>query len=401
LVHRKSKKEIHFVGLPSHKNNFSTTGQATNSIQLDWLLLLRFLAAAVVFTMHSGIVLGRDFTFAGAWWGFIAYSPAWWAMTLFFTLSGYLMSKSFVTGHYSSSAEGIMAYLRNRTVRIFPMMITCALFIIVWQSPEFLLDISMWVRLVSLNFDGIGAPGIGAFWSLSTEFQYYLIVPIAFIAIYFGLKRYKPVPFLFLLISAVFLVAFVFRVFEWFHHGSSLAAWSPFVYEPLYANLDAFGFGFLLAASKGFVGDGGKRFLRFAWIPLLVCSYLVYSFFVYPLMGLGKTGQEFRFAVLLPSLNSLLLGLVILGADIYSEHRSYRATRQNHLTRWLLGWAGALTFPVYLLHSSVLYSVKESMSQFTEQFQLAISIIVTLVLAVIIHLSVEAMSTRWRAKKQS
>lgn len=367
-------------------------------LQLDWLLLLRFVAAAVVFTMHSGIVLGRDFTFGGEWWGFITYSPAWWAMTLFFSLSGYLMAKSFVTGHYSASSEGVYAYLRNRTVRIYPMMISCALFIIVWQSPEFMLDVSMWVRLIGLNFDGIGAPGIGAFWSLSTEFQYYLIVPIFFIALYYGLTKVNKVPILIFLFIAVFSVGFLFRVLEWFHHGSSLAAWSPFVYEPLYANIDAFGFGFLLAVTKVFIGIKFQNLLRVLWLPILICSYLIYSFFVYPLMGLGQLGHEFRFAVVLPSLNALLLGLVILGADITSERHTYKSTKRLRVTRWLLGWAGALTFPIYLLHSSILYSIKESMSDLSELSQLLISIFVTLAMAVVLHMSVESMSTRWRAK---
>ena len=73
---------------------------SSNAGKVDWLKFLRFLAALIVFAMHSGIVLGLDFTHSNANWAWLIYSPAWFGMSMFFTLSGYLIIKGFLTSRF-------------------------------------------------------------------------------------------------------------------------------------------------------------------------------------------------------------------------------------------------------------------------------------------------------------
>src|ERR1700756_5642449 len=149
----------------------------------DWLLLIRGSACVLVFIMHGGIIFKHDFTFSHSRWAWILQAPASLGMILFFTLSGYLMGKGFYTGKYDLSRSGVTLYLRNRFLRIFPLMFVVGLLLIIWQAPQVLATPQIGVRLLLFEFNGTGGDGadtLGVFWSLSAEWQYYLVVPAAF-----------------------------------------------------------------------------------------------------------------------------------------------------------------------------------------------------------------------------
>ena len=50
----------------------------------------------------------------------LSFSP-WCGVWMFFTLSGYLMGKGFVTGRHSVDREGLKKFYRNRVLRILPI----------------------------------------------------------------------------------------------------------------------------------------------------------------------------------------------------------------------------------------------------------------------------------------
>lgn len=363
---------------------------------LDWLLLLRFIAALVVFAMHSGIVFQRDFSFGGSWWGFIAYSPAWWGMTLFFALSGYLMSKSFASSHYSLTKEGVSTYLRNRVVRIFPLTLSVAIFVVIWQSPIFLGDFQLWARLITATFNGSNSPsGLGAFWSLSTEFQYYLFVPV-FLFLIGVLTIKKPLILLTIVALLVATIGIGIREFEWVRHGSNMAAWVPYVYEPMYSNLDAFGLGFVAALLRYRLPSALQSIIRFTWIPVLLFSYLGYSWFAYPLMAQGVTGNEHLFAVVLPLFTAVTLSFTVLGADVASENRNYKFNRGFRSLKFILYWAGALTFPVYLVHSSIMDSIQVAFPDSSQRGKILLAIGLTFGVSLLLNLTVEKSFSKYR-----
>jgi peptidoglycan/LPS O-acetylase OafA/YrhL len=364
--------------------------------RLDFLLLLRFIAAVCVFVLHSGIVFGRDITAGGAWWAFLAYSPAWWGMTLFFTLSGFLMGKSFTSGHYPVTLYGVRAFLRNRMVRILPLMIAVAVFITVWQAPIFVDKADYWLRIVSLTFNGSGGPpGVTAFWSLSTEFQFYALVPFVFLLLV--LRRRKiSVRVVFLLGIAFVGIALGFRQLGWEQYG--YGGWSPFIYVPFVDNLDAFGLGLIAALVRFQWPQVGSKTLKFAWPLLLVVSYVVYAYIAYPLRGLGNPGHEHLFAVIMPLVNSAAFVLVLIGADVLSHQGTYGDHALFKCSKWLLKWAGALTFPIYLVHSSVLYSIQQGFAGAPEYLRIIAAVGITVGVSVILHQTVEVGAERWRAK---
>jgi peptidoglycan/LPS O-acetylase OafA/YrhL len=278
------------------------------------------------------------------------------------------------------------------------MTLTVALFIVLWQSPTFLNDFNLWIRLITATFDGSGPEGVGAFWSISTELQYYFLVP-GLVILFFNLIGYINKKLLIIILAFSFMaIALIARNAEWMHHGATLAAWSPFVYEPLYSNIDAFGLGFCAA----FLSTQPRKWLirlsKWIWSPLLILSFVLYSKNIYPLMGLGIPGEEYQFAVTWPAINALLLASVVLFADIASRNTVYKQGKVFSATSWILSWAGGLTFAIYLVHSSILISVEKAFPDFSEVHKLFISVVLVLITSTLLHIFVERTSNRWRAK---
>ena len=102
---------VTFGGRTHTPTTLQTEMYASSRGSRDWLLLLRVIAAALVFVMHSGIVLGHDFTQGEARWAWLALSPAWLGMGIFFTLSGFLMGKVIMTGRYQLNRAGVAAFV--------------------------------------------------------------------------------------------------------------------------------------------------------------------------------------------------------------------------------------------------------------------------------------------------
>jgi peptidoglycan/LPS O-acetylase OafA/YrhL len=213
----------------------------------DWLLLIRGLACGLVFIMHTGIVFKHDFSYSHSRWAWILESPAWLGMILFFTLSGYLMGKGFYTGKYDLSRPGVTLYLRNRFLRIFPLMFVVGLLATIWQSPEVLSAPQVGVRLLLFEFNGIEGPAdVGQFWSLSTEWQYYLLVPAAFAIALAASRLFTRTPKVLLPVATLLVigVGVMNRNYVWTHHYKE-SSWSFYIFRTLFGNIDVFLLGFL------------------------------------------------------------------------------------------------------------------------------------------------------------
>jgi peptidoglycan/LPS O-acetylase OafA/YrhL len=353
----------------------------------DWLLLLRGLACGLVYIWHSGVAFKHDFTFGGSGWWWILATPASLGMILFFTLSGYLMGKGFYAGKYDLSRSGVTLYLRNRFLRIFPLMIVVGLLVTIWQAPQALSTPQVGARLLLFQFNAVrGAPAVVPFWSLSVEWQYYLLVPAAFAITAAALRVFIPRPKMLLPVVTLLVlgVGVVIRHYQWVHHGAA-AGFGPYIYATLLGNIDVFLLGFL---TNWWVPRLARhsRFIGAVWPLLVVGIYLAY---VSGLSGIYGT------VMILPGLVALALVPVFVGCELWNRQARLRQVPQRK-TAFLLFWVGELTYPVYLVHYSILISVQNGLPHATYLARWAIATILVILVAWILHMTVEEAVLNWR-----
>jgi peptidoglycan/LPS O-acetylase OafA/YrhL len=126
-------------------------------------------------------------------WGSMLHGPAAYAVFGFFVLSGYLMTHVLQT-KYGFSGDGLLAYARNRFLRIFPgFWVACGIsaLVLFWLAdagidarklnPAFGLprDASEWGFIITLlpSFPRWNAP-VPVANALSVEIGYYILMPL-------------------------------------------------------------------------------------------------------------------------------------------------------------------------------------------------------------------------------
>jgi peptidoglycan/LPS O-acetylase OafA/YrhL len=213
--------------------------------RLDVLLAIRAIACFFVVVAHCSpprnavVFQGYDLS-----WLFFAAGGAY--LRTFFCLSGYLMGKLFYTGRYQLSWNGILQFWRNRVLRVFPLYFFAVLFLVVFVYPN-LLKLENWgylIRICTFTYNhSLPVDFNGPLWSLSTEVQFYLLVP--FIYGFVKDRCTKPRQ-IFMAIGAVILFTSLLRLFFWVMDLRSGANVIAYWYTPLTSNLDMFMCGFFL-----------------------------------------------------------------------------------------------------------------------------------------------------------
>jgi peptidoglycan/LPS O-acetylase OafA/YrhL len=194
--------------------------------------LLRFLAASAVIISHSVPLFGLKIPEPLAITTGHMESLGGLAVSVFFVISGYLISQSY------ANTQNYKHYLLKRVLRIFPALIVCVVIMLVTggmfltsaSMAEFFHSKSAWCFLGNaLLYTGCNTmPGVftenpvagvvnGSLWTLSVEFALYLITPLIFA---FSKER----------VHSVFFVIVAFAVFA--HVQPELSLWGGAM--PLY-----------------------------------------------------------------------------------------------------------------------------------------------------------------------
>ena len=350
----------------------------------DVLLLLRFISALLVFVMHSRIVFGvapKNITNSSQW---LFFSPAWLGMNIFFTLSGYLMGTVFSSGKYQLSRSGYNAYYKSRFLRIYPAMFFLSFILLTFLYPVWLGNKNFILRIFTFTFNGMnGAAGFGAYWSLTTEFQFYLIVPAISFLVHHYLKTSRAK---FFTIVLLFASGNLVRFISTLHYGSSLKFWNPYIYTPLYENFDLFLSGLVLAyIPKSDI----RKFAYFAkqfWIWCFFILYLIYAKISWlALVDSNITSIKF-FVIVLPSLASAVVLFLIVGI----EESSRTWIKPSKIWWPLIRILGPFTYCIYLLHSAVLISIQQAFPNLSYLDKLFIAMPLILVLSAFTFFGVES-----------
>ena len=93
------------------------------------------------------------------------------------------------------------------------------------------------------------------------------------------------------------------------------------------------------------------------------------------------------FALILPGATALALIPVIVGCEVWNRKARLRKVPQRK-TAFVLFWVGALTYPIYLVHSSILAGVQLGVPHATYAARWAIATILVILIAWVLHMTV-------------
>ena len=321
--------------------SLSSASQSPKLESIDLFLVLRGVACALVVLMHSGIVLGRNFTSYNFLVSALTFSPAWLGMGIFFSLSGYLMTANFLSGKYSFNKQGIRTFLRKRFFRIGPLTIFAFILISILERNSLEFQWTAFSEILTFNFYGKGGPpGTDALWSMSTEWMFYCALPFMLIPLF---KMRTKRLFIFALGFELLLISL--RASLYFL-GTGFGSWH-FVYFSLLGNMDFFLSGIIAAIKlrpSALPAKPLSLILKFGFL------YIVYTLCAYPAMALGKSFWQSLFMIILPGLTALSMYFLLAIC--------VRPVKLGVLSGLILNpiqYLGQISLPLYLLHSELFF----------------------------------------------
>jgi peptidoglycan/LPS O-acetylase OafA/YrhL len=429
-----------------HQNSGPLNSQPQIIPPFDGLLALRGLACSVVILMHcltptvrktlqvrnidlSWIFFGHGF--AGVW--------------IFFTLSGYLMGKAFFAERYEISYQGFSKFYRNRVIRIFPLYYFVLFFQTILVYPDGLRIENWGYMLKPLTFTLALVPGNlvnGSLWSLSTEIQFYLLVPFIFLLTRNLVHRSKS--FILVVMLGVAASFMGIRGLIWYSLYDAMRAdfwlYVRHIYYPLLTNLDLFLLGFLMNAlfqnqhvakpgKIGIIGYLPRRFSRvWDWLHqsirsnchllgvlLILGFYLATSHHLYfqeQWSSPTRTFSGFRTSMtslFLPSLTALTVCLFIGAFEGWGQFK-YRmaALSPSILIKQPIRCVeilGILSYGLYVWHIPILEHIRPI---FSDPFPLisflrfvTATFVLSAITATITYYLVERAAFKWKASVKS
>jgi peptidoglycan/LPS O-acetylase OafA/YrhL len=151
---------------------------------IDKLTVLRGLFAIAIFIRHLWIPEIPFFSIFSLNLNFLLKPHGNIFVRLFFLLSGYLIAKRYYENKYSLDLKGAISFYKHRINRIFPLYFFLVILFTILIYRDFLFSQRGWYvlfRVITFTYSTDLVPRFtGAFWSLSTEIQFYVICPFVF-----------------------------------------------------------------------------------------------------------------------------------------------------------------------------------------------------------------------------
>jgi peptidoglycan/LPS O-acetylase OafA/YrhL len=389
---------------------------------VDALLALRGIACLIVVLFHCSIPQ-QSITYQKYDFSWILLGDGQVAVVIFFCLSGYLMGKAFYTQRYEANVSGFTQFMINRALRIFPLYYFSVLILSIFVYPE-IFQVENWGKLLRICtftytfpfpiVSNLDTPFNPVLWSLSTEVQFYLIVPFIYTAFRYILVTKQKI----LLTGIVILLMGFFLRF------------AAFITRPIHTslilNLDVFLMGFLINSwfqcNKRLLelnritlsAKIRKRLnLKLISVSLLIIFYLVISYHGYygelwnvqPRQGRGESiFRTLTSFFIWPTLGTILTTLFIYAFESSTVYNDYYKNRKLSLQTCLenplriLEIMGVLSYGVYLWHLPIRDKVSPMFPSTTplDTFyqRLLATLILSTILATVTYYIVELPATR-------
>ena len=190
--------------------------------------------AAIVLVIGNHLAVGGSGLAPSSVWSFTVFRYGWTGVDLFFVLSGFLIGRQLQRELQRTDSVNVPRFLLRRGLRIWPLYFAWVAFLALalgkWRGT--------WPDLVFLSNYVQGQVSGG--WSLSTEEQFYLVVPLLLLGVQrlFGSRGQAWVPLgLLALMPVVRAVAL---------HGAGEAGFDR-IYGPIHTHCDGLLVGLFLA----------------------------------------------------------------------------------------------------------------------------------------------------------
>jgi peptidoglycan/LPS O-acetylase OafA/YrhL len=319
----------------------------------DPLLGLRAMACLMVMLGHYfmvvfGVALHSRLAFIGM---MPFLSSPWGGVWIFFTLSGYLMGKGFERKRYALDGTGLRRFYRNRVLRILPLYLAATVLFSVFLQPEVFLPKRLWELGQVLVFDYRAESGFTAvepLWSVSTEMQFYILVPFLFCLAQWAQRRAPRVFWAGVLLLYPAMVVARYLVL------AHTANFTSTVYCTFLFNADLFFVGMSLNLVRRPAYARGA--LRSGW-GLLVAGAGIYTWCFLQATNFLKFHLSLNdYWVFGPA----LVGPAALAFIWIAETTSPIGYGKGWVRMWLRGveWTGILAYPLYVFHSQVMISFR-------------------------------------------
>ncbi|PIF30617.1 peptidoglycan/LPS O-acetylase OafA/YrhL [Flavobacterium sp. 9] len=353
---------------------------------------LRAFAICFVFLFHYQIPI-----FGYPEWLTGVAKFGWTGVDLFFVLSGFLISSQLFYKIKNGEKISFKNFFLKRFFRILPLFwfVTAIYFAFPFFREKEALP-PLWKLLTFTQNFGLNIRDFGTFshgWSLCVEEHFYLILPILLIFLQstkFFNKSYW-------LLIVVFILGFAVRLYSWYSlylpnidKDDSWLFWYKFIYYPTYNRLDGLLIGVTIAAIYQFkpllwnkLSKFGNLFLVISLLLLTGAYFLCYeersfyaTIFGFPLIGLGY--------------GFMLIGAICPTCFLY---------KWNSKTTTFIA---TLSYGIYLTHKGIIHLTQQFLLRFNvdinSNFTLAICILSCLLIAFLLHESIEKPFMKLRTK---
>lgn len=337
---------------------------------------LRAVAVTLVFLAHAG---------------FGHRVPGGFGVTLFFVVSGYLITGLLLAEWHRHGCLDLPRFYARRFLRLLPALlavVTIAVFLTLTGVlggrvsatgvAAALLHFSNYYFILG-DFDGLPA-GLGVLWSLAVEEHFYLLFPPAMAWVLRRQEKDRLVTW----VALTCLLILAWRL--WLQQQGASEAWLSMATD---TRADAILAGVLLALlTEPFTSKTRRH------PPLLTASVLAGAVIVLVGTLLWRTA-EFRFGWRY-SIQALAIMPIVYLAVTESAWPVFRP-----LNTPLALWIGQRSYGIYLVHHVVLEGVHRHWPQATPWGRMLAGAALTLLLAALLYATIEAPAARWRHRLQA
>ncbi len=305
--------------------------------RVDFLLIVRGIAAISVIYWHLGGYITRDEYFASF---FII--PGSFAVWIFFMMSGYLIGHGLIYGRYQPTFKDIRRFWFNRLLRIYPIFITVSLIAILISNPVVSIDFIS-KELLMMQFEHEYSL-VGVFWTLGVEMQFYLLAPLIIFSYRAIFRKYSENWWILYLIALIPLIT----ILIWRQKFSTALDLRDVI-----GNLSHFSVGMIVAGYKNKILS--SKFLKNNIVLFLIATLIV--------LLIVFLNHEYKLNI------KTIIFMDIIGIGLITLHILLEEKKliSNFLIKYLMilgvlsygtyAWHGFLAINGFLLDSLVLHTI--------------------------------------------